>query len=447
MSTAQFLPLMASDETIYSWCATAWLMSADVSAEAWALSMLGVSHAPRQQDFPSYLPALLSRHLPQLTYEAALRFHTVAGMFWPFIDRSRRACMILAHATSGGSASALTARRALLSHSRTMTVRMPLKQCSSCVREDLETVGRPYWHVQHQWPTAFVCLRHGRALDIVAHPPKRWILPAVQERSSERNGILSGSIDNTSVMVAAVSNAMSSMDYVDTESLRGTTIRRLQSLGVLHSTWSVRHTRVEAWFAKQPASAWCRQHLAEMADGSWLARLLWRTRQDHPIRWIVAWSSLAWDGVDEAVRALRDAQMNVEAAWDDQLALFGPDALSIPPRSSATMPDYVRVALRRESTYAAVQRRTGVSRSDITRWLASDPVERVAWRERLRSERVESAETVIRRHLQACGSPQRSDVEKRLAKEVRLLRTHAPSRLEALLRALPARAPRQPSLF
>jgi hypothetical protein len=73
------LPALQADETIYSWCATAHVMSGWPSTERWSSARLGMAHGARQHDFQSYLPHLVSRHLPELTLVDAIRSHTMAG--------------------------------------------------------------------------------------------------------------------------------------------------------------------------------------------------------------------------------------------------------------------------------------------------------------------------------------------------------------------------------
>jgi hypothetical protein len=40
----------------------------------------------------------------------------------------------------------------------------PLKACPSCVRQDIETKGWSYWHIEHQYPGVWYCNIHGELL-------------------------------------------------------------------------------------------------------------------------------------------------------------------------------------------------------------------------------------------------------------------------------------------
>lgn len=40
----------------------------------------------------------------------------------------------------------------------------PLKACRACLEEDLSSGGWPCWHLQHQYPGVWICLKHGEAL-------------------------------------------------------------------------------------------------------------------------------------------------------------------------------------------------------------------------------------------------------------------------------------------
>ena len=40
----------------------------------------------------------------------------------------------------------------------------PLKACEACMAEDVDLKGWAYWHLEHQYPGVWVCLRHGQLL-------------------------------------------------------------------------------------------------------------------------------------------------------------------------------------------------------------------------------------------------------------------------------------------
>jgi len=44
------------------------------------------------------------------------------------------------------------------------TTNHPLRACASCIEEDEANFGMPYWHLQHQYPGACICLKHQTVL-------------------------------------------------------------------------------------------------------------------------------------------------------------------------------------------------------------------------------------------------------------------------------------------
>jgi len=44
------------------------------------------------------------------------------------------------------------------------TTNHPLRACASCMGEDETSFGMPYWHLQHQYPGAWICLKHKAVL-------------------------------------------------------------------------------------------------------------------------------------------------------------------------------------------------------------------------------------------------------------------------------------------
>ncbi len=53
-----------------------------------------------------------------------------------------------------------------------------LRACPACVKSDAKTVGRAWWHVQHQLPGCLVCLKHSEPLLEVPVQRRALILPS-----------------------------------------------------------------------------------------------------------------------------------------------------------------------------------------------------------------------------------------------------------------------------
>jgi hypothetical protein len=87
----------------------------------------------------------------------------------------------LAHQMSGRSVARL--KLGLGSHQSGFRAHHPLKACRLCMEEDHEAFGWSYWHLEHQYPGAWVCLKHAlllQAADMKVNGvhPYLWCLPS-----------------------------------------------------------------------------------------------------------------------------------------------------------------------------------------------------------------------------------------------------------------------------
>ncbi len=446
-----FLPWLQKDETIYSWCAAAHAMSGWRSAQQWSRDMLGAAHSPRQLDFPAYLPYLLKTTLHHLTLEQALRRHTTAGMFLPFMKGSM---LNRLRGTESGSNPAWPntsqfMQKALFCHSRTLSWKPELRYCPECAQEDVSRIGRPYWHTHHQWPLSRYCILHRAPLVPLRGSLKSWHLP---QESNARPATHFSAPDHSNVgaTLQRVAMAFSQFDVVDTKTLRASALLRLQQLGVIHSMHSVRHCRLHAWYRTQPVVAWLAAEscgLTALAQPDWIPKLLWRRTQNHPIRWIILWSALAWTDEESAVDALNAALMGSACDEYGQQRLFQDKDTGNASGRVEPAPQAFRQALETASSYTELMMQLRATRSDVVRWLEADATSRQTWRKRLQDNRVETAEKTLTHAIRSSSLPSRADLNRVASKEVRLLRRHAPDRLAALLHAIPSESDPQRPLW
>lgn len=173
------LPLLASDETLYSWCAHVHALNGGGDCRATSRQLFGAPSAALCHDFPSRLSRLVAS-CPGAAFDSrnlALR-HTLLGYFLAS-KPAATAGYLLRRVTAGSLPSikmrlGITASRVGGHH--------PFKACPTCVREDLDTTGFAYWHVDHQYPSAMACTRHARPLFIAWDPVtpvhrRGWLLP------------------------------------------------------------------------------------------------------------------------------------------------------------------------------------------------------------------------------------------------------------------------------
>ena len=173
------LPLLLPNQTLYSWCGQTHLLNCGTSSLQTSQQLFDAPYTALCHDFPANLQVLTQRTWGQLgsTREIALR-HTLLGYFLTTID-GKEAERIIGLITDGAVPSlklrlGITASRAGGFH--------PLKLCSDCAREEQERLGYSYWHIEHQYPSSFVCLTHSRPLSYlqdIATPVHRrcWMTP------------------------------------------------------------------------------------------------------------------------------------------------------------------------------------------------------------------------------------------------------------------------------
>lgn len=433
------LPLLVDDETLYSWCATVHAVDTGLSAAQTGVQLLGSPHAARQHDLPASLTRLplLGGRSPTEGIDL-LRRHTIANFYWPFTSVVARQSVV--GALRGGATNHW--RRTLCSSSRTQPIEHPLKWCPACVVADQDRIGRPYWHVQHQFPTTTVCPLHHSALHQTPGHQKVWLLPSKAVLQFAKTDSLPS---RSARVLERVGGALTRIDAIDIAFLRKSALRRLREAGVIFSSNGVSHERIERWFSQTPTAAWCEatgNGLENFRDGKWISSMLWRRHLGNAVRWVVLWSALNWESPEVAVASFTDACRGHGHDFGGQLTLFGMDA-EMPTRA----PEHVWEAFSECSSYADAMLKLQCRRSDVVRWLELDPELRFHWRRRLRSEKQAQCLTTIRTALTANPNLTRRTLEEQFSADVRWLRQYAFRELDELLRAIPARDGKQSELL
>ncbi len=174
-----FLPGMREGETLYSWGAQYHRLSGNVLAKESSLQLFDDGRAGLRHDFPSHLDRLVEKTGGLLgDAEAIACGRTMFGFFAPFQTREG-ACSVLSQ-MRGTSVAKVKSDLGLLP-SRIGGF-FPLKACPDCIKKDLSVDGLTKWHVEHQWPSTWVCRIHQRPLRAVkrGYQPRdlrRWLLP------------------------------------------------------------------------------------------------------------------------------------------------------------------------------------------------------------------------------------------------------------------------------
>jgi len=173
------VPILHDNETLYSWCAMSHALNAGTNAVATSIALFGSPSAALLHDFPSHLNILVSRFgcaLPDARH-LALR-HTLVGYFLPL--HARPASEEFLSTVCAGALPSIKMRLGITA-SRVGGYH-PLKSCRECIRSDQEDNGVAYWRIEHQWPSAMVCLNHQRPLTMAWDPitpvhRREWAMP------------------------------------------------------------------------------------------------------------------------------------------------------------------------------------------------------------------------------------------------------------------------------
>ena len=174
-----FLPLLTEGETLFSWSARYHRLSGNALARQSSIQLFGDRRAGLRPDFPSHLQKLveITRGLigdaETLAYE-----RTLFGFFAPF-QNTQGASNVFAQMRGTSVEKVKSALGILPSR---VGAFFPLKSCQDCIREDLKQSSVSRWHLEHQWPSVWICRKHHRMLHALKreYQPRdlrRWLLP------------------------------------------------------------------------------------------------------------------------------------------------------------------------------------------------------------------------------------------------------------------------------
>lgn len=301
---AASLPYVEEDETIYSFCATAHALSGAQRADRTSLGLTGVPTSAAHHELPSSLQSL---PLPKMDrQDSAFRWataHTIAAFYVPFMTQTARELAAVTWFVGGPKARNLINRKV-----DGMRIEHPLKWCEECASSDVARIGRPYWHVAHQFPTTWVCTSHRRALRWVPRRHKCWILPTDSVCISETRTI-EDTYAPVAALLATLGETIRSVPEIDRVQIAAFSEDKLRALGVLGLTSDIR-SRLADWFRCSDLSLFlrtCPPGLRALADGAWITHHLQRPYRDHPVHCLLLWCAIGWPSADEAAKIFKRA--------------------------------------------------------------------------------------------------------------------------------------------
>jgi transposase len=175
------LPSLQPGETLYSWSGFVHARNAVLDPRELSRRLFGAPYAALLHDFPAHLDGFDVRLAGALGSPRDLALsRTLLGYFLPSLAPQVAADVLSRTRVSAYSTIkfklGIPASRVGGSH--------PLKACCSCISEDEVSLGRAYWHIEHQFPSTLVCVKHERMLrwvqvDITPVHQRGWILPTL----------------------------------------------------------------------------------------------------------------------------------------------------------------------------------------------------------------------------------------------------------------------------
>ncbi len=181
-----FLPRFYSDELLYSFVARYHIYSLNQSPKYTSKDLFGHSMQLAVPDLPTNLKIMCS-HLNtfvQTDVDRIINDHTFYNFYTNFIPLDKRnfvkksmksgehKCAI--HMTTGVMASGIKEKQYFY-------------HCNECIEEDIKNHGETYWHLAHQLPGVYICLKHRTLLkksSILFRSKERNVFCSAEEGSS-----------------------------------------------------------------------------------------------------------------------------------------------------------------------------------------------------------------------------------------------------------------------
>lgn len=431
------------NETIYSISSRYHALSGNANHQQTARLLFGRNRGGFPHDIPggiAYFAGAFRGRLGQ-TEEIILR-RTSLPLFIAFRSNSARlrALMAMEQGSIGGLKTSLGLPASRLGAS------LPLKACSSCMHDDRIVWSTPYWHLEHQLPGAWFCIKHKSPLLESAsirsgHARYQWLLPVMEDLEQANAAIDEGG--ESALMALKITEflselwKMSACEPVSIMRLAVALRRRLVAKGLASSTGRLKVSQASRQFYQLARSIEGFRGLSEVASSesaaySQILSLLAAHENCHPVRVVavLAWLFDDWNDFTVAYHDQSSAPtLDIESqasgsegrAERENLEIFVQagasiseaarrcgiqvataqawlvqQGITVPKRPSVIKGEALEQAiesLRQGADKAMVCEKTGWSSSSIERLLRTELGLKVAWKEaRYRRDRDDARE-------------------------------------------------------
>lgn len=325
-----YIPDWRADETLYSWVAGFHATYGNGSTTDTAQLLFGTRHACKERDAPNNLHHFVKKTRGELgDVRSVLLTRTPIGLFTPFLPASRQQLLANRIREIDG-----TGWRLLCGMPAScLGDRFALHYCEACVAEDVNTWGWPRWRLPHQLIGAWICLDHGCVLKTLRSTAWQWHLPPIGTSGSGALALDEAQASGLRRM-ATLALSLIGTESLDIGSIRQAVLVGLRDHGVTSWTHPLDDSQLAAWFAQSPIAAWMRSSRGpwqRLAAGTWVHDLLRNRVGDHPLKWMLLWSTLFAD-TDEVASHRRFIDPDSAPYWDasGQGTIWGTSNASVP---------------------------------------------------------------------------------------------------------------------
>ncbi len=285
------------NETLFSLCSRYHKLSGHYLPSTTCKMLFGHSYLGSQHDFPSRINTLEKVvHGTLGNSEQMILDHTILPYYLPF-QKAAIASKALSSLSTGKLGSLKYQLGILTSRFR---ANHPLKACKKCIEENTLQVLTPYWHLDHQFPGSWLCLKHQSLLSICelkANGVKRfhWLLPDTNELFSPLISPNEQPSPELTKTLGALSHAAIELSklrnfHFNSDQLQELVENRLYELGLSSSSGRLKHKEITDAYLNTVAPLRIIRELSSLpknlqqAESQLFPVINFRRNSTHPIR-------------------------------------------------------------------------------------------------------------------------------------------------------------------
>lgn len=412
------LPEPMDDELIYSVCCRYHILSGNQHKDLSSVLLTGLKTAYRHPLLPVGLNILEIASDGRLRGDDnTIRSRSILKAYLPLLPQQRR--IKLFDACRGSNPTVIKARSGLSRYNECAHL---LKFCSMCVSKQVDLNGFSFWKTTHQLPGHWICLEHKQILHyVLGNKPQQlnWTLP-----QQLRHLAVTPSLSSTQMLcllgIMSIIDWISEHSYLDTSILHVMLRKRFRGAGCVRSELKISSMEADhlalaipAFYANLPVPDLARLNQV------WFGGLFKDFRHYNPLTWALA---LAYAGDTSQLgldRDLHEAQSRIP-----QRELFR--KIKLMKRKRQRAPNQLYFAFSDALLKRDVAEVSGLSDSEVNRWLLKDPLLKLHWQKVAFQRKLKEAVANVKRVLMKHPKGQRIHLIKECSQSYRWLKLNNP---------------------